>query len=111
MSHFLFLQLILILGDPLENASHLVGCLTLLKESDELERVSRYHLVQFHELELMRLRLRDEDLMTLFLCRGYFYHLTEVTTLEVAEQLYSTPHELMQWHESIYLAVQSQKIS
>ncbi len=42
LSHFPFLWL-LVLGDLLENASHLVGCLTLLKEGNHLERVSRHH--------------------------------------------------------------------
>jgi hypothetical protein len=34
------------------------------------------------------------------LCHGYFHHSTEVATLEIAEKLYSTPHELLHWHES-----------
>ncbi len=69
MGHFLSLWL-LVLGDLLENASHLAGCLTLLKESSHLERISRYRLVQIGELVLVRLRLREEDLFTLLLhCR------------------------------------------
>ncbi len=44
LSHFPFLWL-LVLGNLLENASRPVGCLTLLKEGDHLERVSRHHLV------------------------------------------------------------------
>ncbi len=44
LSRFPFLWL-LVLGDLLKNASHLVGCLTLLKEDDHLERVSRYCLI------------------------------------------------------------------
>ncbi len=44
LSHFLFLWLP-ILGNLLKNASRLVGCLTLLKEGNHLERVSRHHLV------------------------------------------------------------------
>jgi hypothetical protein len=44
MSCFLFLRL-LVLGVLLKNASRLVGCLTLLKEGDHLERVSRHCLV------------------------------------------------------------------
>ncbi len=44
MSCFLFLWL-LVLGDLLENASRLVHCLTLLKEGNHLEWVSRHHLV------------------------------------------------------------------
>ncbi len=48
----------------------------------------------------MRLRLREEDLFTLLLCHRYIHCSAEVATLEVAEKLYSTPHELMHWHES-----------
>jgi hypothetical protein len=44
LSRFPFLWL-LVLGNLLKNASCLVGCLTLLKEGDHLEWVSRYHLV------------------------------------------------------------------
>ncbi len=36
MSHFLFFWLLLILDDLLKNASFLIGCLTLLKESNKL---------------------------------------------------------------------------
>ncbi len=92
MSRFLFLWLLLILDDLLKNASCLVGCLTLLEESNTFEWVSRYHLVQVRELELMCLGLRKEDLFTLLLRRGYFHHSTEVATLKIAEELYSTPH-------------------
>ncbi len=45
MSRFLFLWLLLILGDLIKNASRLVGCLTLLKEGNHSERVGRYRLV------------------------------------------------------------------
>jgi hypothetical protein len=48
----------------------------------------------------VHLRLRKEDLFTLLLCSRYVHRSTEVTTLEVAEKLYSMPHELMHWHES-----------
>ncbi len=74
--------------------------MTLLKESNELERVSRHHLVQVREHELMRLGLRIENLFTLLLCCGYFHRSTEVATLKIAEKLYSTLHELMHWHDS-----------
>ncbi len=102
MSHFLLFQLLFFLGNLLKNASCLVSCLTPLKESDHLEQVSRHYLVQVpvSKLELMHLGLREEDLLTLLLHCGYFYHSTEVATLEVAEKLYSTPHELVHWHES-----------
>ncbi len=99
LSHFPFLQL-LVLGNLLKNASRLVGCLTLLKEGNHLERVSRHHLVQVSKLVLVRLGLREEDLFTLLLRCRYVHCLMEVTTLKVAEKLYSTPHELMHRHES-----------
>jgi hypothetical protein len=60
MSHFLFFWLILILSNVLKNASCLVDCLTLLKESDKLEWVSGHHLVQVLKLELMQLGLRKK---------------------------------------------------
>ncbi len=100
---FPFLWLLLVLGNLLKNASRLVGCLTLFKESNHLERVGRHHLVQVYKLVLMRLRLREEDLFTLLLHRGYFHHLTEVATLKVAEKLHLTPHDLMHWHECGFL--------
>ncbi len=84
MSLFLFFWLLLILGNLLKNASHFVSCLTLLKESNELEQVSRHCLVQVCELELMRLGVRKEDLFTLLFCRGHFHRLTEVATLKIA---------------------------
>jgi hypothetical protein len=100
MSCFLFFWLLFILGNLLKNASHFVGCLTLLKESNELEWVSGHHLVQVRKLELMHLGPCEEDLFTLLLCCGYFHCLTEVATLAIAEELYSMPHELVHWHES-----------
>ncbi len=42
LSRFPFLWL-LVLGNLFKNASHLIGCLTLLKEGSHLERVSRCH--------------------------------------------------------------------
>jgi hypothetical protein len=100
LSHVLLFWLLLVLSDLLENASHLVGCLTLLEESNQLEQVSRDRLVQVCKLELMRLGLCKEDLFTLLLCHWYFRRSTEVATLEVAEKLYSMLHELVHWHES-----------
>jgi hypothetical protein len=99
MSRFLFLRLLLVLGNLVKNASRLVGHLTLLKEGNHSERVSRYRLIQVGKLVLVRLRLREEDLFTLLLRRGYVHHSAEVATLEVAEKLHSTPHELVHWHE------------
>jgi hypothetical protein len=100
MSRFLFLCLLCIVGDLIKNTSHLVGCLTLLKEGNHSERVGRYRLVQVGKLVLLRLRLRKEDLFTLLLHHGYVHHLREVVTLKVAEKLHSMPHELVHWHES-----------
>ncbi len=100
MSRTLFLWLLLILGNLIKNASRLAGCLTLLKESNHVERVGRHHLVQVGELVLVRLKLRKKDLFTLPLRCGYVHHSMEVVTLEVAEKLHSTPHELVHWHES-----------
>jgi hypothetical protein len=102
LGRFPFLWL-LVLGNLLKNASHLVGCLTLLKEGNHLERVSRHRLVQVSKLVLVRLRLHKEDLFTLLLRCRYIHCLMEVTTLEVVEKLYSTPHELVHWHESRFL--------
>jgi hypothetical protein len=100
MSCTLFLWLLLVPGNLLENASRLVGCLTLLKEGNHSEWIGRYRLVQVGKLVLVRLGLRKEDLFTLLLCHGYVHHLTEVVTLEVAEKLHSMPQKLVHWHES-----------
>jgi hypothetical protein len=100
MSHFLFFWLPLILGNLHVNASHFVGCLTLLEESDQLEWVSGHHLVQDAELEFMCLGLHEEDLFILFLRCGYFHCLMEVAILKIAEKLYSMTHELVHRHES-----------
>jgi hypothetical protein len=100
LSRFFLFWLILVLGNLLKNASRLVGCLTLFKESNHLEWVGRHHFVQVCKLELMRLGLRKEDLFTLLLYHGYFHLLTKVTTFEIVEKLYSTPHELVHQHKS-----------
>ncbi len=100
MSRTLFLQLLLVLGNLLKNASRLVGHLTLLEEGNHSEQVGRYHLIQVGKLVLVCLRLRKEELFTLLLRRGYVHCLTEIVTLEVAEKLHSTPHELVHQHES-----------
>jgi hypothetical protein len=72
---------------------------TLLKESNELERISGHHFIQVCGLVLISLRLCKEDLFPLLLRHGHFHCLTEVATLKLAEELYSIPHELMHWHE------------
>jgi hypothetical protein len=100
MSRFLFLWLLLILGNLIKNASHLVGCLTLLEEGNHSEWVERHHLVQVGELVLVHLGLHKEDLFTFHLRHGYVHHSTEVVTLKVAEKLHLMPHELVHWHES-----------
>jgi hypothetical protein len=100
MSCFLFLWLLFIFGNLIKNASHLVGCLTLLKEGNHSEWVGRHRLIQVGELVLVHLRLRKEDLFTLLLRHRYVHHSTEVVTLKVAEKLHLMPNELMHWHES-----------
>ncbi len=62
--------------------------------------VSRHRLVQVGKLVLVHLGLHEEDLFTLLLRHRYVHCLTEVTTIKVAEKLYSTPHELVHRHES-----------
>ncbi len=104
LSRFPFLWL-LVLGNLLENTSRLVSCLTLLKEGDHLERISRHCLVQVGKLVLVHLGLREEDLFTLLLLRRYVHCLTEVTTIKVAEKLHSTPRELVHQHESGLLRI------
>ena len=80
MSRFLFLWLLLILGDLIKNASRLVGRLTLLKEGNHSEQVGRHRLIQVGKLVLVHLGLRKEDLFTLLLRRRYIHCSTEVTT-------------------------------
>ncbi len=99
MSRFSFFWLLLVFRDLLENASCLVSCLTLLKESNHPDRVGRHHFVQVGKLVLVRLGLRKEDLLTLLLHRGYVHCLMEVITLKVAEKLHLMPRELVYWHE------------
>ncbi len=99
MSRTLFLWLFLVLGNLLKNASRLVGHLTQLEEGNHSEGVGRYRLVQVGKLVLVRLWLREEDLFTLLLHRGYVHHLTEVVTLEVADKLHLMPHDV-HWHDS-----------
>jgi hypothetical protein len=82
MSHFPFLWLHLVLGYLLENASCLVGCLTLLKESNHPERDSRPCLVQVIKIVLVPLWLCEEDLLTLLLHHGYIHCSMEIVTLE-----------------------------
>ncbi len=100
MNHFLFLWLLLVLGNLIKNASCLVGCLTLLKEGNHSEWVKRHCLIQVRELVLVCFGLRKEDLFTLLLRCRYVHSSTEVVTLKVAEKLHSAPHELVHWHES-----------
>ncbi len=99
MSRILFFWLFFVLGNLLKNASCFVGRLTLLKESNELERVSGRCLVQIRELELMRLGLRKGDLFTLLMRCGHFHCSTEVATIKIAD-LFLTLHELVNRHES-----------
>jgi hypothetical protein len=48
----------------------------------------------------MCLGLRREDLFTLLLRLGYFHSSMEIATLKIAEELYSTPQDLVHLHES-----------
>ncbi len=111
MSRTLFLWLLLVPGNLLENASRLVGCLTLLKEGNHSEWVGRYRLVQVGELVLVRHGLREEDLFTLLLCHGYVHRLMEVVTLKVAEKLHLTRMNSCIGMRVGFFAVGSQRIS
>ncbi len=99
MSRFLLFWLLLIFGNLLKNASCFVGSLTLLKISNELKRVHGHHLVCIRELKLMRLGLRKEDLFALLLHCEQLHCSAELAIVKVADELYSTPHELMHWHD------------
>jgi hypothetical protein len=99
VSRLLLFCLLFVLGDLLKNTSCFVGCLTLLENGNELKRVCGHHLVCIHKIKLMRLGLRKEDLFTLLVHCGYLHCLSEVATIKVAHELYSTLHELMHWHE------------
>jgi hypothetical protein len=57
MSYLLFFWLLFFLRNLLKNTSHVVGRLTLLEESNELERIRGHRLVCVCELKLMRLGL------------------------------------------------------
>jgi hypothetical protein len=94
MSHLLFFWLLFILEDLLKNARHFVGRLKLLEESNELEWVHGHHLVGICKLKLIRLGLSKKALFALLLCHGYLHCLMEVTTVKIADELYSMPHEL-----------------
>jgi hypothetical protein len=100
MSHLLLFWLLLVLGNLLKNPSCFVGCLTLLKESDELERAHRHSFICICKLKLMCLGLHKEDLFALLLCHGQLHCLTEVATVKIAEELYLMLHEHVHWHES-----------
>jgi hypothetical protein len=99
MSFLLLLWLLLVLGNVLKNASRFIDSLTLLQKDDEPKRVLGHYFVCLCELKLMRLGLRKEDLFALLLRRGQLHRSTDVATVEIAEELYSMPHELMHWHE------------
>jgi hypothetical protein len=99
MSHLLLFWLLLVLGDLLKNAGHCIGSLTLLEKGNKPKQVHGHCLVCLHKLKLMCLGLCKEDLFALLFHCGQLHHLTDVATIEVAEELYSTPHELMHRHE------------
>jgi hypothetical protein len=83
----------------LKNASHYVGCLTLLEKSNELKRVHGHRLVCILKLKLMRPGLQKEDWFALLLHHGQLHCSMEVATINVADEQYLTPHELMHHHE------------
>jgi hypothetical protein len=99
MSCLLLFWLLPVLGDLLKNASRFIGSLTLIKKGNALKWVCGHHLVCLRKLKLMRLGLRKEDLFALLLCHGQLHCSMEIATVEVAEELYLTPHELMHRHE------------
>jgi hypothetical protein len=99
MSHLLLFWLLLVLDDLVKNASRFIGSLTLLEKGNKLKQVHGYRLVCLYELKLMCLGLHKEDLFALLLCCGKLQCLTEVATVEVADELYLTLHELMHWYE------------
>jgi hypothetical protein len=75
MSRTLLFLLRYVLVDLLKNASPFVSHLTLIRKSNELERVCWHCLVPIRKLRLMRLGLRKEDLFTLLLRHGYLRRL------------------------------------
>jgi hypothetical protein len=99
MSYLLLFWLLIFLGDFLKNAGCFIGSLTLLGKGNKMKQVCGHHLVCLCKLELMHLGLHKEDLFALLLHCGQLHHLTDVVTIKVAEELYSTPHELMNWLE------------
>ncbi len=105
VSRLLFFQLIFVLGNLLKNNSHFVSCLTLLKESNELEQVGGHCPVCIRKLRLMHLGLCKEEFFTLFLHCGNLHGLMEVATFKMADELYLTPHERVHWHEGRLLGL------
>jgi hypothetical protein len=67
MNGFLFFWLLFVLGNLLKNTSRFVGYLTLLKKSNELERVHGHHLVHLRKLKLLALGCAKE-ICSLFSC-------------------------------------------
>ncbi len=98
MSRFLLFGLFLLL-DLLKDAGHFIGSLTQLKKGNEPKRVHGHHLVCLHELLLVCLGLRKEDLFALLLRCGQLHHSMDAATIKVAKELYSTPYELMHPHK------------
>jgi hypothetical protein len=73
--------------------------MTLFKKGHKPKRVRGHLFVCFHELVLMHLGLRKEELFAFLLHCGQLHCLTEVASVVVAEELHSTPHEFMHWQE------------
>ncbi len=99
----LLLYWLLFLLELVNDASHLIGSLTLLKKGYETKRICGHHFVGFHKLVLMRLGLCKKDLFALLLCCGQLYCSTEVAAIKVAEELLSMLHEFMHQHERGHL--------
>jgi hypothetical protein len=94
MSHLLLIQLVLLL-DLLKDAGRFIGSLALLKKANKPKRVHGRILLCLRKLELMCLGLHEEDLFGLLLRCGQLHHLTDVATVKVYKEQYSTLHELM----------------
>jgi hypothetical protein len=107
--HHLF-QLLFLL-DLVKDAGRFIVSLTLLEKGCEPKWIHRHCLVCFRKLVLMHLGLCKEDLLTLLLHCGQIHRLTDIDTVEVAEELYSTLHELIHRHKGGLLGCPKQCIS
>jgi hypothetical protein len=102
MSHLLLYWLLFVLGDLLKNASCFVSRLTLLKKVMSLSGSVGIVLFVSRNLNWCALGC-VKKICSLFSCAMGTYHLLEVATIKVAEELYSTSHGFMHWHEGGFL--------